>query len=110
MTVVRRLSVSAASPPRAEQQCLTANQLDEMMQLYPKTQIFDPSGYWTTERVKAAMKELGKDVPGWKKDVDSIEGRKVEAASQKRWQAVRDQDLVAELRGMDGEFSGVSFQ
>ena len=24
---------------------MTANQLDEMMQLYPKTQIFDPSGY-----------------------------------------------------------------
>jgi|GEM_PF-503014 len=74
---------------------MTAKQLDEMMQLYPKTQIFDPSGYWTPERIKAAMKELGKDVPGWKKDVDSIEGRKVEAASQKRWRAVRDQDPAA---------------
>ena len=74
---------------------MTAKQLDEMIQLYPKTQIIDPSGYWTPERVKAAMKELGKDVPGWKKDVDSIEGRKVEAASQKRWRAVRDQDPAA---------------
>jgi len=74
---------------------MTAKQLDEMMEMYPKTQIFDPSGYWTPQRIKAAMKELGKDVPGWKKDVDSIEGRKVEAASQKRWQAIRDQDLVA---------------
>jgi hypothetical protein len=71
---------------------MTAKQLDKMMELFPKTQIFDPSGYWTPERVKAAMKELGKDVPGWKKDADSIEGRKVEAASKKRWQAVRDQD------------------
>jgi len=66
-----------------------------MLQMYPRTQIFDPSGYWTTERTKAAMKELGKDVPGWRQDVDSIEGRRVEAASQKRWQAIRDQDLVA---------------
>ena len=74
---------------------MTAKQLDEMMEMYPNTQIFDPSGYWRPERVKAAMKELGKDVPGWKKDVDSIEGRKVEAASQKRWQAVRDQDVHA---------------
>jgi uncharacterized protein (TIGR03067 family) len=41
---------------------MTAKQLDEMMELFPKTQIFDPSGYWTPERVKAAMKELGKDV------------------------------------------------
>lgn len=39
---------------------LTANQLDEMMQMFPKTQIFDPSGFWTNERIKAAMKELGK--------------------------------------------------
>ena len=30
-----------------------------------------------------------------KPDVDSIEGRKVEAASQKRWQAIRDQDPAA---------------
>ncbi len=74
---------------------MTAKQLDEMMELYPKTQIFDPSGYWTPERVKAAMNELGKDVPGWKKGADSIEGRKVATASQKRWQAVRDQDVAA---------------
>ena len=74
---------------------MTAKQLDEMLEIYPKTQIFDPSGYWNPQRVKAAMKELGKDVPGWKKDVDSIEGRKVEAASQKRWQAIREQDPVA---------------
>jgi len=74
---------------------MTAKQLDEVMEMYPKTQIFDPSGYWTTDRVKAAMKELGKDVPGWKKDVDSIEGRNVAAASRTRWQAVRDQDLAA---------------
>jgi hypothetical protein len=40
---------------------MTAKQLDEMMQMFPKTQIFDPSGYWTTERIKAAMLELGKD-------------------------------------------------
>ena len=74
---------------------MTAKQLDEVLQLYPKTQIFDPSGYWTTARIKGAMNELGKDVPGWKKDVASIEGRKVEAASQKRWQAIRDQDPAA---------------
>ena len=43
---------------------MTAKQLDEIMELYPKTQIFDPSGYWNTERIKGAMKELGKDVPG----------------------------------------------
>lgn len=79
---------------RAGKGAMTAKQLDEMMQLYPKTQIFDPSGYWTTARIKAAMNELGKDVPGWKQDVDSIEGRKVEAASQKRWQSICDQDLV----------------
>lgn len=80
---------------RAGKGAMTAKELDEMMEMYPRTQIFDPSGYWTTERIKAAMKELGKDVPGWKKDVDSIEGRKVEAASQKRWQAIRDQDVAA---------------
>ena len=80
---------------RAGKGAMTAKQLDEMMEMYPKTQIFDPSGYWTNDRIKAAMKELGKDVPGWKKGADSIEGRKVAAASQKRWQAVRDQDVVA---------------
>lgn len=41
------------------------------------------------------MKELGKHVPGWEKDADSIKWRKGEAASQKRWQAVRDQDPAA---------------
>ena len=46
---------------RAGKGAITAKQLDKMMQLYPKTQIFDPSGYWTTERIKAAMRELGKD-------------------------------------------------
>ena len=42
-----------------------------------------------------AMKELGKDVPEWKKDADSIEGRKVGADSKKRWQAVRDKAPAA---------------
>ena len=58
---------------RAGKGALTAKQLDELMQMYPTTQMFDPSGYWTDDRIKAAMKELGKDV-------DSIKGRKVEAA------------------------------
>ncbi len=53
---------------------LTPNQLDEVMQLYPDTQIFDPSGYWTPERVKAAMKELGKDVPQPKKAAADLGG------------------------------------
>lgn len=48
---------------RAGKGAMTAKQLDEMMQLYPKTQIFDPSGYWTDDRIKAAMKELGKEWP-----------------------------------------------
>jgi hypothetical protein len=39
----------------------TAKQLDELMGMYPRTQFFDPSGYWTPERVKGAMKELGKE-------------------------------------------------
>jgi hypothetical protein len=80
---------------RAGKGAMTAKQLDELLQMFPRTQIFDPSGYWTTERMKAAMKELGKDVPGWRQDADSIEGRKVEAASRKRWEAVRDQDFAA---------------
>lgn len=42
---------------------LTAKQLDEVMKMYPSTQIFDPSGYWTDDRIRAAMKELGKDAP-----------------------------------------------
>ena len=46
---------------RAGKGAMTAKQLDEMMQLYPKTQIFDPSGFWRPERIEAAMKELGKD-------------------------------------------------
>ena len=48
---------------RAGKGAMTAKQLDEMRQLYPKTQIFDPSGYWTNERIAAAMKELGKEYP-----------------------------------------------
>ena len=46
---------------------LTPKQLDEVMQMYPNTQIFDPSGYWTPERTQAAMKELGKEAPMPKK-------------------------------------------
>jgi hypothetical protein len=46
---------------------MTAKQLDELMQMYPRTHFFDPSGYWTDERIKAAMKELGKDAPSPKK-------------------------------------------
>lgn len=42
---------------------MTAKQLDEMMEMYPKMQIFDPSGYWRPERIEAAMKELGKEYP-----------------------------------------------
>jgi len=42
---------------------MTAKQLDEIMEMYPQTQIFDPSGYWRPERIEAAMKELGKEYP-----------------------------------------------
>jgi len=52
---------------RTGKAALTAKQLDEVMQMYPGTQIFDPSGYWTTDRIKAAMKELGKEAPVPKK-------------------------------------------
>jgi len=41
---------------------LSAKQIDEMMTMYPGTQIFDPSGYWKPECIRAAMKELAKDV------------------------------------------------
>jgi hypothetical protein len=47
---------------RVGKAALSAKQIDEMMTMYPGTQIFDPSGYWKPERIKAAMKELGKDV------------------------------------------------
>ena len=47
---------------RTGKERLTAKQIDELMQMYPGTQIFDPIGYWKPERIKAAMKELGKDV------------------------------------------------
>ncbi len=46
---------------------LTPTQLEEVIKMYPGTQIFDPVGYWTPERAKAAMKELGKEVPVPKK-------------------------------------------
>ena len=42
---------------------LAPKQLDELMTLYPETQIIDPSGYWRPERIEAAMKELGKEYP-----------------------------------------------
>ena len=42
---------------------MTAKQLDEIMEMYPQTQIFDPSGYWRPERIEAAVKELGKEYP-----------------------------------------------
>ncbi len=46
---------------RVGKAALSAKQIDEMMTMYP-AQIFDPSGYWKPERIKAAMKELGKGV------------------------------------------------
>jgi hypothetical protein len=46
---------------RVGKAALSAMQLVEMMKMYP-TQIFDPSGYWKPERIKAAMIELGKGV------------------------------------------------
>jgi hypothetical protein len=52
---------------RAGKGALTSKQLDEIVQMYPGTQIFDPTGYWTPDRVTAAMKELGKEVPVPKK-------------------------------------------
>ncbi|MEN9667869.1 MAG: hypothetical protein RLZZ326_4232 [Planctomycetota bacterium] len=52
---------------RAGKSELTAEQFDEIRQLYPKTQIFDPNGYWTEDRIKAAMKELGKEWPAVEK-------------------------------------------
>ena len=48
---------------RSGRGALSPRQLDELMTLYPKTQMFDPSGYWTDERIKAAMKTLGKEWP-----------------------------------------------
>ena len=53
---------------------LSLKQLDELMTMYPKTQIFDPVGYWTPERVKAAMKEMGKDMPTPKKHTADLGG------------------------------------
>jgi len=52
---------------RTGKAALTPKQLDDVMTMYPNTQIFDPSGYWTPERVTAAMKELGKDLTRPKK-------------------------------------------
>ena len=52
---------------RTGKAALTPKQLDEVMRLYPGTQIFDPAGYWTPERVRAAMKEVGKNLPMPKK-------------------------------------------
>ena len=52
---------------RTGKKALTPNQLDELMTMYPQTQIFDPAGYWTEERIKVAMKELGKEWPPKKK-------------------------------------------
>ncbi len=46
---------------RTGKAALSPKQLDELMIMYPTTQMFDPSGYWTSERIRAAMKELGKD-------------------------------------------------
>ena len=42
---------------------LSPKQWDEMMTMYPGTQIFDTAGFWKPERIKAAMKELGKEYP-----------------------------------------------
>jgi len=52
---------------RIGKQALTPKQLDELMTMYPQTQIFDPAGYWRPERIQAAMKELGKEWPTRKK-------------------------------------------
>ncbi len=52
---------------RVGKNALTPKQLDELMAMYPQTQIFDPAGYWRPERIKAAMKELGKEWPTEKK-------------------------------------------
>jgi hypothetical protein len=52
---------------RAGKSELTARQFDEIHRLYPKTQLFDPAGYWTEDRIKAAMKELGKEWPAVEK-------------------------------------------
>ncbi len=40
---------------------LSSRQVAELAELFPGTQIFDPSGYWKPERIQAAMKELGKN-------------------------------------------------
>lgn len=37
---------------------LSPQQFKEFRQMFPMTQMFDPSGYWTDDRIKAAMKEL----------------------------------------------------
>ena len=51
---------------RSGRGALSPRQLDELMTLYPKTQMFDPSGFWTDDRIKAAMKTLGKEWPAKK--------------------------------------------
>ena len=52
---------------RTGKAALTPKEFGEVMGMYPQTQIFDPSGYWTTDRIQAAMKELRKEVPMPKK-------------------------------------------
>lgn len=43
---------------RAGQQPLSPRQFNELAALFPNTQIFDPAGYWTPERVAKAREEL----------------------------------------------------
>lgn len=41
---------------RAGKGAMTAKQLGELIEFFPKTQIFESSGYWTDNRTKAIMK------------------------------------------------------
>jgi hypothetical protein len=41
---------------RVGKAALSAKQIDEMMTMYPGTQIFDPSGYWKPERIRGPLK------------------------------------------------------
>ena len=48
---------------RSGREALPPKQFDELITMFPGTQIFDPDGYWTDDRIKAAMKMLGKEWP-----------------------------------------------
>ena len=74
---------------RVGKAALSAKQIDELMTMYPGTQIFDPSGYWKPERVKAAMKELGKPWPPMPKEKDKPTQQKPEEKQEEQTAAIK---------------------